>query len=176
MSDNPSNLPRNDNWFERTFADGSMAFYALLFFFSLMTWGITAFLWLQLYTWYAEVTEPTIIFTLPALFLPFVFYSLYRNASGANRNRQDALEYLGNGDANNGVVMIFIFVFWSILYWNIIAEAVTPLNVSIWGLLTIFGMFFIRSTLFRDAGKAAAASGNASQPSTGVSASGSSKS
>jgi len=176
MSDNPSNSPRKDNWFENTFADGSMAFYALLFFFSLITWSITAFLWFQLYMWYAEVTEPTIIFTLPALFLPFVFYSLYRNASDQNKQRrQDPLEYLGNGDPNNGVVMIFIFVFWSILYWNFFAEAVSPLNVSIWGLLTIFGMFFIRSTLFRDAAKTAT-NGNASQPSAGVSASGSSKS
>lgn len=175
MSENPSHAPRTDNWFERTFAEGSLAFYALLFFFGLITWGIAAFMWLQLYTWFAVITEPTIIFTLPALFLPYLFYNFYRSATERGPRRQDALEYLGNGDANNGVVMIFIFVFWSILYWNLIAEAVNPLNISIWGLLTIFGMFFLRSTLFRDAGKAAA-NGNASQPSTGVSASGNSKS
>jgi hypothetical protein len=165
MSENPSNPTSKKNVFEDTFADGSMALYALLFFFGLITWGIAAFMWLQLYTWFAVITEPTIIFTLPALFLPYIFYSFYRNAASPGKYRQDPLEYIGNGDANNGVVMIFIFVFWSILYWNLIAETVNPLNVSIWGLMTIFGMFFLRSTLFREAGKAAG-----SQPSAGVSA------
>jgi hypothetical protein len=63
--------------------------------------------------------------------------------------RTSWLDWLGNGDPNNGTFVILIIFFWSLLYWNWPGIDMDANTVSVWGLITIFGLYLIRATLFR---------------------------
>lgn len=164
----------------------------------LMLWGLTVYVWRELYTWFEWVSEPTFLLTFLAIPLPYlIFLSLnhtlaeqetllaiqaeltrrQKESEGSKplepndkkaaeekqreerellkvvnhylKQRTDWLTWLGNGDANNGTLVLLIFLFWSILYWNWPGIDFDSITVSVWGLVTIFGLYLIRATLFR---------------------------
>ncbi|MGQ0604138.1 MAG: hypothetical protein ACT4QE_20850 [Anaerolineales bacterium] len=63
------------------------------------------------------------------------------------------LDWLGNNDPNNGTFVLLIIFFWSLLYWNWPGIDVDANTISVWGLVTIFGLYLIRATLFRKPSK-----------------------
>lgn len=72
------------------------------------------------------------------------------------------LDWLGNGDPNNGTLVLLIFLFWSLLYWNWPGIDMDANTVSVWGLVTIFGLYLIRATLFKPSKEVSAPEGSKS--------------
>lgn len=72
--------------------------------------------------------------------------------------RTSWLDWLGNGDANNGTFVLLIIFFWSVLFWNWPGNDWDANTFSVWGLITIFGLYLIRATLFRKPSREVSAS------------------
>jgi hypothetical protein len=150
--------------------------YLTLEVFALIFWGIAVWLWLQAYLWYAFVADLTFIavFMLMLLLHLAVFRSLSApkappaaprpadapaapNAPPANDNGAVGffggwLRWMGNGETHRGTLVILVLIFWTILYWNWPSPVQTlppALSISIWGLLTIFGLIIIRQLFFK---------------------------
>jgi hypothetical protein len=65
------------------------------------------------------------------------------------------LYWLGAGELHRGTLVILVVLFWSLFYWNwstvqaMVERGETVFAFSFWGLITIFGMVFIRSIFSR---------------------------
>jgi hypothetical protein len=120
----------------------------------------------------------TIVLTVVVLPLPFwVYQSLFSSdrplrtpaapptaapvAGGAMPAKPDQiaglgwLYWLGAGELHRGTLVILVVLFWSLFYWNwstvqaMIERGQGVFAFSFWGLITIFGMVFIRSIFSR---------------------------
>ncbi len=145
--------------------------YILVGLFTLVVWGIAAYVWYQAYLWYEFVAPITFLITFLVLPVPYWLYQSFRQANtGAvtpasptaapGRERaaappglgswySDWLIWLGNGETHRGTLVLLVLVFWSILYWSWPNIQLTAFNFAIYGLATIFGMVIIRSVFFR---------------------------
>lgn len=70
----------------------------------------------------------------------------------------DWITWLGKGDSHRGTLVVALFVFWSILYWNLPNMQFDAVTFSSWGLLTLVGLAVIRA-VFRRPGQEVPGSG-----------------
>lgn len=132
----------------------SLFTFAVLMVLGLVSWGLAAAVWYLAYLWFEEVTPPTFIVTLIALPLPFLAYRSFVQATHLQSNHsEDFLTWLGKGQPYNGVMVLLIIIFWSLLYWSWQGVEFNSLTFATWGLLTIFGYFFIRNAILKRPGK-----------------------
>ncbi len=153
--------------------------FVVLMLLGLALWAVAAYVWYQAYIWFSWVTWPTSVLTLAVFPVPFLAYSRFTGSSGLPMERHarlgeagphgptatsfvgDWLVWLGNGEAHRGTLVIFIFVFWSLLYWSL--EPFTTLTFSAWGLLTVIGILILRF-FFRPSREVSAAGETKSRP------------
>jgi hypothetical protein len=134
--------------------DNTLFTFAVLMVLGLVSWGLAAAIWYLAYLWFEEVTPPTFVITLLALPLPFLAYRSFRQSSQPrSAESEDFLTWLGKGQPYNGVMVLLIMVFWSLLYWSWQGIEFNTLTFGSWGLLTIFGYFFIRNAILKRPGK-----------------------
>jgi hypothetical protein len=150
--------------------------FAVLLVLGLLCWGVTAYVWYQAYLWFLWITPPTFIFTLLAIPIPFLAYKAFTGSSALPTNgasasspsssppaatpaqasavtgaaTSDWLTWLGNGDSHRGTLVVLVFLFWSIMYWSMMA--LTAFTFASWGLLTIVGLIILRA-FFRHPGR-----------------------
>lgn len=138
----------------RSSPDKSLLTFAVLMIFGLVSWGLAAAIWYIAYLWIEEVTPPTFIITLIALPVPFLAYRSFMQAAHPQPNHsEDFLTWLGKGQPYNGIMVLLILIFWSLLYWSWEGIDFNTLTFGSWGLLTIFGYFFIRNAILKRPGK-----------------------
>lgn len=164
--------------------------FVVLSLLSVVLWAITVYVWYQAYLWFEWVTQPTAILTLAVIPLPFLAYQRFTGASGLPMERRTGqpsatpagaapapapaaapstnplyewLVWLGNGEQHRGTLVVFIFTFWTILYWSLPTISFTALTFSAWGLLTILGIMILRF-FFRPSREVSAANETKSRP------------
>lgn len=145
--------------------------YSLVQGIALVIWLVAVWLWLQAHFWQSAVS----VFTFPLVFFLFLlpYWSLARvsgvggasvaapgnapastaaptSASHSTLHSiedgvNDWLVWLGNGENHRGVMVLMIFIFWSLLYWNWPGMALNVFTFSVWGLVTILGLFVLRA-------------------------------
>ncbi len=140
---------------------------------SLIMWGVTFGMWYY-FGYYWEGWEPysaaLTFFVLPIPFIAYYSFFVPRNrASGEPPGPAGApatptarpagpimdidwITWLGKGDSHRGTLVVALFIFWSILYWNLPSIQFGAVTFSAWGLLTLIGLAVIR-TLFRRPGQ-----------------------
>lgn len=144
----------NNNNNNRSSPDKSLLTFAVLMVLGLFTWGLAAAIWYLAYLWIEEVTPPTFIITLLALPAPFLAYRSFLQATQPRpTHSEDFLTWLGKGQPYNGIMVLLILIFWSLLYWSWEGIDFNTLTFGSWGLLTIFGYFFIRNAILKRPGK-----------------------
>lgn len=165
----------------RTPEPNQLLTFVVLAILGLIMWGITAYVWYQAYLWFEWVTWPTALLTLAALPVPFLAYRMFTGATGLPTPREaqaapaeaasapasaprrgtspvdDWLIWLGNGEPHRGTLVLLVFLFWSILYWNLPGVNFNALTFAAWGLLTIVALVIIRF-FFRPSREVSAAS------------------
>lgn len=160
---NPSRPPESNRLFT----------LVLLSVLSLVAWAIAIGLWWYFAWYWAGWGERTFVLTFIALPIPFLVYWLFTGSVGFEiparltrsagtdagpaapaqsaapaRDDPDLLLWLGKGERYRGVMVLMIFLFWTILYWSLPAVDFTAFTFSAWGLLTILGLMTLRA-LFR---------------------------
>lgn len=131
---------------------GQLVIYITLLIMGFIMWAMAVYIWRELYYWFDWVSEPSFVLTFLAIPLPYLGFMGFINAVRESREpvrRKDWLTWLGNDDPNNGSLVLLIFLFWSLLYWNWPGIALNATTISVWGLVTIFGLYLLRATLFR---------------------------
>lgn len=152
--------------------------FGVLFFFGLVLWGITIYIWFQAYLWFAIVSEVTFIFTFIVLPIPFWLYYTFIQPAGegaspptetgvapaaptafsarVRSNNGGWISWLGNGEEHRGLLVLFVIIFSSIFYWTLmyqVSPSFSPLRFafvfSAWGLITIIGTIMIRALFIR---------------------------
>lgn len=164
--------------------------FVMLSVLSLLVWGLAVGVWYYVcYYWYGW-SERTFPLTFLALPIPFLAFRAFTGSSGLPTERPhpepgtavtpapaappaaggparnpavDWLVWLGNGESHRGTLVLFIFVFWTILYWSLPSVAFTALTFSAWGLLTILGIMILRF-FFRPSREVSAGSETKSRP------------
>jgi hypothetical protein len=142
-----------ETWTELDTSLNRLLTFIMLIVLGIMSWAVAVFIWRELYNWYTWVAEPSFLLTFFAFPLPYFAYLSMINAMKPDRRGDDWLSWLGNSDSKNGTLVLFIFLFWSILYWNWPGIDLSAITISIWGLVTIFGLYLLRATLFRKPGR-----------------------
>ncbi len=134
--------------------DNSLLTFAVLTILGLVAWGLAAAVWYLAYLWFEAVTPPTFVITFLALPLPFLAYRSFRQVMHPSPPpSEDFLTWLGRGQPYNGIMVLLIMIFWSLLYWSWEGVEFNTFSFGSWGLLTIFGYFFIRNTILKRPGK-----------------------
>lgn len=147
--------------------------YSLVQGIALVIWLVAVWLWLQAHFWQSAVSVFTFPLVFFLFLLPY--WSLARvsglggasadagvpgmptnkpaGGSGASASTLHSIEdsindwlvWLGNGENHRGVMVLMIFIFWSLLYWNWPGMALNVFTFSGWGLVTILGLFVLRA-------------------------------
>ncbi len=125
---------------------------------ALIFWAVAIWCWLQAYTWYLLVSDVTFLVMFIILLFPYTslmrsFVHTGNQPSGIVSWGDSWLKWMGNGESHRGTLVLLVFVFWSILFWNWPNPSVraypTVITIPVWGLLTIFGLVLLRSFFFR---------------------------
>jgi hypothetical protein len=161
--------------------------FVVLALLSLVLWAVAAYVWYQAWLWFEWVTWPTAVLTLAVFPIPFLAYRSFTGRTGlpmsaargespagatsttpaaptsapteapAGNPFTDWLIWLGNGEPHRGTLVVFIFLFWTLLYWSLPTISFGALTFAAWGLLTILGIMTLR--FFFRPGREVSASG-----------------